>query len=445
MNENTFGLPRQLEDGLLLRWATEADAEAVADFNVRIHSRDPDENPAEFLRYWTSDLMSNYHPTCSPNDFTVVVDEKAGGKLVSSMNLISQTWAYDGVPFAVGRPELVGTDPDYRRRRLVCYQFEAIHAKSAAREELVQVITGIPWFYRQFGYEMCVNLGGSRQYYWEKQKTVADDHEEIYTLRDATESDLPVLDVLYGRFCQTSPLSRPRDNVQWQYELFTAHKKSPYSRHIKMVENKAGQVVGYFEFDQREEFFTVREIAVQEGKSLREISLFICRTLEKDANERNEDRDKPINRIHFEMGDAHPLYEALDWELDKQRNPYAWYMRVADLPAFLHKIAPALDKRLANSVIAGFSGTKKVGFYRSAIEITWENGRLQDAQPYQLKSKESGDLNFPEHTFLQLLFGHRSLDELNRMFADCYARDAETFVLFNALFPKRPSAIIPLG
>lgn len=189
----------------------------------------------------------------------------------------------------------------------------------------------------------------------------------------------------------------------------------------------------------------VREIAVQPGQSLREIALFACRALKEEADKRNKEREEPINRIHFDLGEAHPLYEALDWELEKPRPPYSWYMRVADLPAFLRQIAPALDKRLADSVVAGFSGSKKIGFYRSAIELTWENGRLQDAQPYPLKSREEGDANFPEQTFLQLLFGHRSFAELDRMFADCYPKDSETFVLLNALFPKRPTLIVPLG
>jgi hypothetical protein len=105
--------------------------------------------------------MRGDHPTTSASDFTVVVDENADGKIASTMNLISQTWVYDGpsggIPFALGRPELVATDEAYRRRGLVRMQFEAIHAKSAARGEMVQAITGIPWYYRQFGYEMCVD------------------------------------------------------------------------------------------------------------------------------------------------------------------------------------------------------------------------------------------------------------------------------------------------
>ncbi len=78
------------------------------------------------------------------------------------MNLIPQTWTYAGIPFKVGRPELVGTLPEYRNRGLVRRQFDIIHQWSAEQGEKVQVITGIPYYYRLFGYEMAMNLGGGR-------------------------------------------------------------------------------------------------------------------------------------------------------------------------------------------------------------------------------------------------------------------------------------------
>jgi hypothetical protein len=151
MSNDTFGLPRDLGDGLLLRWATAADADDLAEFNIRIHSDSPD-NPETELGDWTRDLLNGRHPTTSSADFTVVVDTNNGNKIISSLCLISQTWTYGDIPFGVGRPELVGTDENYRRRRLVRQQFDVIHAKSAAKGELAQAITGIPWYYRLFGY-----------------------------------------------------------------------------------------------------------------------------------------------------------------------------------------------------------------------------------------------------------------------------------------------------
>ena len=178
--EGTFGLPRDLGDGLTLRWATPDDVEAVAQFNFTLHSEPPGEE--KFLYHWTYDLMRGDHPTTKASDFTVVTD--ADGRVVSTLNLISQTWAYDGIPFPVGRPELVATLPEYRRRGLVREQMDVIHRKSAARGELVTAITGIPWYYRQFGYEMGLDLGGSRQLFWARLGNDEKTRLSKYTARE---------------------------------------------------------------------------------------------------------------------------------------------------------------------------------------------------------------------------------------------------------------------
>jgi len=151
-------LPRDLGDGLVLRWATPADSEAIARFNGRIHGDGEAPNP--FVVGYTRDLISDGHPTVGPGNFSLVEDTRDGDKVVSSLCLIPQTWTYAGIPFGVGRPEIVGTDPAYRRRGLVRAQMEVAHARSAALGHLVQGITGIPWYYRQFGYEYALALGG---------------------------------------------------------------------------------------------------------------------------------------------------------------------------------------------------------------------------------------------------------------------------------------------
>ena len=53
--EDTFGLPRDLGDSLTLRWATPDDAEAVAQFNLAMHSDPPGEE--KFLYHRTHALL----------------------------------------------------------------------------------------------------------------------------------------------------------------------------------------------------------------------------------------------------------------------------------------------------------------------------------------------------------------------------------------------------
>ena len=122
MSKNTIldRMPMDLGDKLVLRFATPEDTDELVDFNARLH-----EDPAAGVA--VRDLMSGKHPTTHAGDFTVVEDINAR-KIVSSMCLISQTWSYGGIPFKLGRPEFVATEPDCRRRGLVRKQFDVIHA-----------------------------------------------------------------------------------------------------------------------------------------------------------------------------------------------------------------------------------------------------------------------------------------------------------------------------
>jgi hypothetical protein len=51
---------------------------------------------------------------------------------------------------------------------------------------------------------------------------------------------------------------------------------------------------------------------------------------------------------------------------------------------------------------------------------------------------------FPDLTFLQLLFGFRSLEEIQAAFPDCIVRTSEARTLLTALFPAQLSDVWPV-
>ena len=204
---------RDLGDGLILRHASKRDAAALADFNSHIHSDDGWDKPDLRIAAWTRDLLARPHPTLSPGDFTIV-EETATRRIVSSLNLIPQTWTYEGIPFGVGRPELVGTLPEFRGRGLVRAQFDEIHRWCEARNLSVQTITGIPYFYRQFGYEMALDLSGRRFGFEPHVPKLKKGEKEPYRIRPATEADLPFIAKTYranaDALCHLVPARRGR-------------------------------------------------------------------------------------------------------------------------------------------------------------------------------------------------------------------------------------------
>ena len=146
---------------LILRTVQPADTEQLVAFKADTHRAPGAPEPDAYVAAWTRDLLERPHPTFR-TDWFLVVEETASNRIVSSLNMIPQTWTYGGIQIPVGRVEMVSTDPAYRRRGLVRRQIEVVHRWGDEMGHLAQVIIGIHWYYRQFGYEYAVGYGGRR-------------------------------------------------------------------------------------------------------------------------------------------------------------------------------------------------------------------------------------------------------------------------------------------
>jgi hypothetical protein len=77
----------------------------------------------------------------------------------------------------------------------------------------------------------------------------------------------------------------------------------------------------------------------------------------------------------------------------------------------MQHIAVVLEQRLAQSILIGHTGEEKLSFYRDGLRLIFEQGRLKAIEPWQ-PEQWAEDAAFPDLTFLQLLMGYRSLEEL---------------------------------
>ncbi len=429
-----------LGDGLRLRFATVDDSEALAQFNGHIHTS---EGFNAFVAHWTREFLALSHPTCGPDHVTLVEDTRTR-QIVSSMCLIPQTWTFDGIPFPVGRPEAVGTDPAYRRRGLVRAQFDVLHAKSDRAGHLAQGITGIPWYYRQFGYEYAIDLDGGRCVYPALIPALKDGEREAYGFRLAAPGDLPLIMALYDRDCARSLVACPRSAAEWKRSIFDAAPESAAYHALHIIETNEGRSVGVIRTSRELSWrgmFPVRIFSVIEGQSMRAVLPAALRWLKAQAETAGAAAQKPQPTLHFELGEQHPVYEAAPELFHKITPSYAWYMRVADVPKLLNHVSAALGERLAQSALMGFSGEIKVTECVRGFTLKIAQGEIS-AEAWT--PDDSAQAMFPPYTFLQLLFGRRTLSDLRYMFPDCWAEDEATVVL-ETLFPRRHSNVIPIG
>ncbi|HEY3311537.1 MAG TPA: GNAT family N-acetyltransferase [Anaerolineales bacterium] len=439
---NEKNIIRELENGLLLRRSSVSDADKLFNFNALIHGED---SPDWRVGQWARDLLELPHPTFGANDFTIV-EEQTSGRIVSSLNLISQTWTYDGIPFGLGRPELVGTLPEYRRQGLVRIQMDEVHRWSLERNELVQAITGIPFYYRRFGYEMCVDLGGWRMGFEANLPKQIEPGSEPFRLRSAAEEDIPFLNEVYVHAARRSLLYALRDEALWKLELSGRSEKNVNRLVWQIIERTAnGEAVGFLAhswYPWRNYALRAEMYELKAGVSWLEVTPSVVRWMWELGGRMCESAGKTRTAFTFALAGSHPVYEIMKENLPDVRAPYAWYMRVPNLPAFIQRIAPVLKARLAGSLIPGYSGEIKLNLYNQGLQLEFERGVLVKAADWQPDGFEDGTASFPNQTFLQVLFGHRSLEELKMAYADCFWHNDEARVLVNTLFPRRASQVL---
>jgi GNAT superfamily N-acetyltransferase len=433
---------RDLGDGLILRHAVPSDGEALALFNGEQHGDGGLASPdGQRLAAMTRDLFTRPHASLTPDDFTIV-EETASGRIVSAMCLIRQTWTYEGIDFGMGRPEYVATHPDFRKRGLIRAQFDVVHQWCAERDLIVQGITGIPYFYRQFGYEFALNLGGRR--FGSQVPKLKDGATEKFCMRAAEEKDIPFMMSVYEHGRKRSMISANWPEVHWHNNLYEISPDNIQRLEFRVIEEiDTLQPVGYlahpahlitsciyaFHFELMPDF------------SWLEAAPFVARYLWKTGQEYATTEVQPCETFGFYLGAQHPAYEALGELTPTVRPPYGWYIRVPDLVGFLHHIKPVLEKRLAESVACGHSGEYLIGMYPKGIKLILERGRIASIEPWKPDHADHGNAGFPALTFLQILFGYRSYEELMHAFPDCWWDNDGTRVVINALFPKKNSNV----
>lgn len=440
-------VPRDLGDGLLLRSANSGDAEALAEFNAMVHGGPP-EIPDVQAAIWTRDLLRGDHPTSHVEDFTVV-EERATGRIVSSCLLISQTWTYGGIPFGVGRPEMVGTHPGFRGRGLIGRQFEVIHRRSAERGHLVQALTGIPNFYRRVGYEPALIIPPPANSY----PTLIDDlppsEKDGIQVRPAIENDVPFFTALYAKSNRTSLIATRRDETIWRYELLDRNPGSDYVHNLAIVESVDGDpigAIGYFCSQYRGALTTVVTLVEFADDALWPLVVQpVMRYFRNAGDALASAQNVPHRDLSFGLLPDHPLLQLGRSLFPNRGRPFSWDVRVPDLLAFLRLIKPELERRLAASVLAGYTGTLGITFYRSALRLVFQDGRLAVIEPWLPEPVWQADAAFPGNTFLYLLFGSRSLTDLSWVFPDCRFHGDIPRVLLETLFPVRPSSVWPIG
>lgn len=404
-----------LSDGLTLKSIhTPDDLERWAQFQAHIHG----ESVAEMCR-----ALLLHHPTTRPEQWWYI-EEDSTQRIVSALCLIPWRWRCEEVELKAGELGIVGTLEEFRSRGLSRTLTRQHPAALEAGGYDLSHIQGIPYFYRQFGYEYAMPLEGG----WHLElHQVGEAPDTGITLRPATEADIRVLSQHYHDAARGLSISACRGDEEWRY-LLTHSLRTEMATDFWLVIDPAGVPTGYV---------GVQRFGFSEGLNIGEVS-----DLSSDAavavlsfaKGLAIERGKPFIRL---VPPEHTSLQqiAAAWGAHNTGR-YAWQIHIPSPARLMRTMGPVLERRLAASAFAGMTGPVHLNLYRRGVVLRFAAGKLAGVD--EVPGSQSEQINVPPLLLAPLALGWRTAEELAGIYPDFIVRGAAT-PLVAALFPPLKS------
>jgi hypothetical protein len=311
---------------------------------------------------------------------------------------------------------LVRVQVDYFKRRL------------RARGCVFSHIQGIPYFYRQFGFQYALPLEGGYRLELRHIPVVGTDR---FALRKATPDDVSHLTSMYLQAGQDLCYTTVRSNEVWEYLLANDDDTDGMYHDTWIVEeriDKTSKPLGYMRVPR---FHFGEELVVDEAYAT---CHDVAQWMLDQARELARERNRPGIRLNL-PATSYLVRLALVHEATAL-GTYAWQIHIPDDVALLRAMAPVLEGRLAISHFVEWTGSLRISFYSRALSLKFEQGTLQEVT--MIAPVDECEVRLPYDAFAPLITGHNSFDELRIQYPDADARGGWRLLL-DTLFPKRHS------
>ncbi len=342
-----------------------------------------------------------------------------GDKVVSTLTLLDEIVHFGEVRIPTMQVELVATDPEYGGRGLVRELMSWAHERAIARGQLIQLIVGITYFYRQFGYAYTIPNKATRSIIAPPPPSPDADH---YLAHVATIADVPAMEALQRAEQSRVDLWMPHASARWRWLL--AREETTHW----LVEHN-GIPVSTGRIERSTDGVTLAEVAATNAFAANAL----CRHALELAGPDLRMRERPGTIAG----------EALSRYLDPQpETSLPHYARVTDFAALLELLRPVLSARLASSTFADADGEALISFFRSQVRLPYAHGVvgpiIKGAPVDDVYA--AGGATVPPDQFAPLLLGPDGIEGLARVYPDVYA--GSNPALMHMLFPPVTSDVM---
>ncbi|RKR86456.1 acetyltransferase (GNAT) family protein [Micromonospora pisi] len=405
--------------------------------------------PHPGIAAWVEDLLDG-HPSVAPDDF-LVAEDSATGRPVASLVGLRQDWCLAGVRLPVAQVELVGTASEHRGNRLTERLFAALHQRYAVDGVPVQIIEGIPYFYRRLGYDYALANDGAALVPVTALPAIGQDRSDGSSsgpmVRPATVADADALADIDQRLADVNALVCARDAEVWRYEIAGRRPADIARREVAVLVHGA-DVRGYLVHGARLSAageLIVVAAACERPADWPQAAAAMHAHLNQVGRQYEASADRPFAAVRPILDPNHPLARLGPPGVVKR--PRGWYVRTGNPVDLLARLQPLLRNRWHTAELRWPEPALTIDTYGHAARLEFTDGELTAVTAIPGAVSPSTDPRthaaIPPGALLQLSIGHRTLPEVLGNWPDCLLRDRFTEHFLTAAFPHVPVRVWP--
>jgi hypothetical protein len=362
---------------------TDEELEELLSFHTIVH---PDDDPDELRR------QINKLPGFG-RKLNFYIRDKAKNVIVCALNAIPSTWYYEDVPLRNLELGWVGTLKEHRRKGLFKSLYTHFDKLLQDGKYDISTIQGIPYYYRQFGYDFVIPMGRTLWLTVDQIPTIDEKTPPSFmqlNIREATSDDIDDLMKLYDEHNRPLQVYTGRNRDLWNVQEET---KREYDKEFQTIvlEDENG-VQGYLRF--------VLILSTEAG-------------------------------MHG-SGNAIQVIESRIQSFTGVRRALQFLLR---------SIQPVLEKRLMGTMFEDLTEDLALNTFRNCYLLKFVNGKIESITDSGMQEvDENRRFRSPPDDLARLVLGAYSIDELSYNNIDFIVSNGLKS-LIQTLFPKRESCI----
>ncbi len=343
-------------------------------------------------------------------------------KCVGTISYLDLLFEYEGISLKTAEYAVAATDSAYRGQRINTRLTQMLFKTCYERGTNLVILEGIPYFYRNYGFNYAVPM--CKEMFDLDRKDLA--KAERISIRNANLEDAAFIYEKYLLATEKVDICKIKERaiIEAQIGVYQSDNNHKGYYIVEDSDLTDPQRIGYFALDTTSAELIISDIADNLSFDVYES---ILKFLQEEVLPTKE---KTV--LFASVPDKNKFIAYLRMKGSRRVGKYAWQIKIFDDYKFFMDILPLLEKRVQNSIYHD----EKIEFYynnyKKLIHFSIDHGKITLCQETW---KPKWEVNLTSQGAVKLFFGHNSLGEILDFLPDCMVTEHLRDIV-EVLFPK---------